>query len=103
MDLPHFGLYFDPNQNWNRDEVRRALTVALPQLSPQRLDHALAADRRQYLLGGLTPEEKDKIDDLGLPGISFEPEAHRVYPLGFTAAHLIGYVDKSLLAHRVPS
>ena len=94
VDLPHFGLYFDPNENWNRDEVRRALTTALPQLSPQRLDRALSADRRQYLLGGLTPEEKDKIDDLGLPGISFEPEAHRVYLLGPTAGHLIGFVDK---------
>ena len=98
VDLPHFGLYFDPAQNWNRDEVRRTLSAVLPQLSVQRLDRALAADRRQYLLGGLTPEEKDRIDDLGLPGISFEPEAHRVYPLGFTAAHLIGYVDKGEVA-----
>jgi cell division protein FtsI (penicillin-binding protein 3) len=98
VDLPHYGLYFDPNQNWNRDEVRRILGAALPQLSPQRLAHALTADRRQYLIGGLTPEEKDRIDDLGLPGISFEPEAHRVYPLGLTAAHLIGYVDKGEVA-----
>jgi len=94
VDLPHFGLYFDPKENWNRDEVRRTLTATLPQLSPQRLDRALAADRRQYLLGGLTPEERDRIDDLGLPGVSFEPESHRVYPLGPTAAHLIGYVDR---------
>jgi cell division protein FtsI (penicillin-binding protein 3) len=94
VDLPHFGLYFDPHENWNLAEVRRTLTAALPELSPQRLDKALAADRRQYLIGGLTPEEKDRIDDLGLPGISFEPEAHRVYPLGPTAGHLIGYVDK---------
>ena len=93
VDLPHYGLYFDPHDNWNRPEVRRALAVALPQLSPQRLDRALASDRRQYLLGGLTPEERDRIDDLGLPGISFEPESHRVYPLGPTGGHLIGFVD----------
>src|ERR1700722_8474391 len=79
VDLPHFGLYFDPKENWNRDEVRRTLPAALPQLAAQRLDRALAADRRQYLLGGLTPEEKDRIDDLGLPGISFEPASHAVY------------------------
>ena len=94
VDLPHFGLYFDPRENWNPREVRGALIAALPQLSPRRLDRALSADRRQYLLGGLTPEEKDRIDDLGLPGVSFEPESHRVYPLGPTAGHLIGFVDK---------
>ena len=94
VDLPHFGLYFDPKENWNRDEVHKALSAALPQLSAIRLDKALKSDRRQYLLGGLTPEEKDRIDNLGLPGISFEPESHRVYPLGPTAGHLIGFVDR---------
>jgi cell division protein FtsI (penicillin-binding protein 3) len=94
IDLPHFGLYYDPRENWNPQEVRRALSAALPELSPTRLDHALRADRRQYLLGGLTPDQKARLDDLGLPGVSFEPESHRVYPLGPTAGHLIGFVDR---------
>ena len=94
IDLPHFGLYYDPRDNWNADEVRRDLATALPQLSAQRLDAALKADKRQYLVGGLTPAEKQKIDDLGLPGVTFETESRRVYPLGPTAAHLIGFVDK---------
>jgi cell division protein FtsI (penicillin-binding protein 3) len=94
VDLPHFGLYYDPRQNWNPAEVRRVLAAQLPQLSAQRLDHALAADKRQYLLGGLTPDEKTRIDNLGLPGLSFEPESKRVYPLGPTAGHLIGFVDR---------
>ncbi len=94
VDLPHFGVYYDPKANWNPEEVRSALLVALPQVSPERLDKALHAEKRQYLTGGLTPEEKDKIDDLGLPGVSFEPESKRVYLLGPTAGHLIGFVDK---------
>jgi cell division protein FtsI (penicillin-binding protein 3) len=94
VDLPRFGLYYDPRQNWNPAEVRRVLAAQLPQLSAQRLDHALAADKRQYLLGGLTPDEKTRIDNLGLPGLSFEPESKRVYPLGPTAGHLIGFVDR---------
>ncbi len=94
VDLPHYGVYYDPKQNWYPEEVRRALTLALPQLSPARLDHALNADKRQYLIGGLTPHEKDRIDDLGLPGVSFEPESKRVYLLGPTAGHLIGFVDR---------
>jgi cell division protein FtsI (penicillin-binding protein 3) len=94
VDLPHYGVYYDPKENWNPEEVRRTLSVALPELSPQRLDHALRAEKRQYLIGGLTPAEKDRIDDLGLPGISFEPESRRVYLLGPTAGHVIGFVDK---------
>ena len=94
VDLPHWGVYYDPRANWNPGEVRRVLSAALPQLSPARLDHALHADRRQYLIGGLTPQETDKIDDLGLPGVSFEPESKREYLLGPTAGHLIGFVDR---------
>ena len=41
IDLPHYGLYYDPSENWNADEVRRDLAAALPQLSAQRLDAAL--------------------------------------------------------------
>jgi cell division protein FtsI (penicillin-binding protein 3) len=93
-DLPHFGLYYDPKENWNPDEVRRVLPTIVPELPVDRLDKALKADRRQYLIGGLTPEEKDKIDDLGLPGLSFEPEPKRAYLLGATAGHLIGFVDR---------
>lgn len=94
VDLPHYGVYYDPKANWNAEEVRRELSAALPQLSADRLDKALRADKRQYLMGGLTPEEKDKIDDLGLPGVEFEPESKRVYLLGPTAGHLIGFVDR---------
>ena len=94
VDLPHFGLYYDPRENWNAAEVRRILGAQLPQLSPIRLEKALTADKRQYLIGGLTPEDKARIDDLGLPGISFEPESKRVYPLGPTAGHVIGFVDR---------
>jgi len=94
IDLPHYGLYYDPRDNWNADEVRRDLAANLPQLSAQRLDAALKADKRQYLIGGLTPAEKQQIDDFGLPGVTFETESRRVYPLGPTAAHLIGFVDK---------
>ncbi|MBW8858300.1 MAG: penicillin-binding protein 2, partial [Caulobacter sp.] len=39
-------------------------------------------------------DEKDAIFDLGLPGVEFEEQAARVYPLGASAAHFIGFVDK---------
>ncbi|HEX4182986.1 MAG TPA: penicillin-binding protein 2 [Caulobacteraceae bacterium] len=94
VDLPYFGLYYDPNNNWDSNEVRRKLTAALPQIPQRRLENALKSDRRQYLIGGLTPADKDRVDDIGLPGVSFEPESKRAYPLGPTAGHLIGFVDR---------
>lgn len=92
-DLLHYGLYIDPREIWDTTETRAALTAALPELTPERLDRALRAGRRTFAMGGLTPEARAKVHDLGLPGVSFEPEQKRVYPLGYTGAHIIGFAD----------
>ncbi|MDB5449174.1 MAG: divA, partial [Phenylobacterium sp.] len=92
-DLLHYGLYIDPREIWDAGETRRALASALPDVTPDRLERALRSGRRTFLVGGLTPEARGRVNDLGLPGISFEPEQRRVYPLGYTAAHLIGFAD----------
>ena len=93
VDLTHYGVYLDPREIWDTDETRRKLPPAFPKLSMERLDKALASGRREYLGGGLTPAEMKLIHDLGLPGVSFEEEPRRVYPLGPTAEHLIGFSD----------
>ncbi len=93
VDLVHYGAYLDAKDVWDVGETRRALMAALPDLPRQRLEKALSSDRRTYLLGGLTPAQRDRLHDLGLPGLSFEEEDRRVYPLGSTAAHLIGFTD----------
>ena len=93
LDLLHYGLYLDPKEIFDAAETRKALARALPQLAADRVNRALAADHRSFLVGALTPEDRTKIHDLGLPGVSFEPEQRRMYPLGETAAHIIGYSD----------
>jgi cell division protein FtsI (penicillin-binding protein 3) len=93
VDLLHYGLYVDPREIWDLSETRRALGAALPDVPAERLERALRANRRTFLVGGLTPDVRGKINDLGLPGVSFEPESKRVYPLNTTAAHLIGFTD----------
>jgi cell division protein FtsI (penicillin-binding protein 3) len=93
LDLTHYGAYLDPHDVWDVGETRTALMGALPAQARERVDKAFASGRRTYLVGGLTPEQKDKLHDLGLPGLSFEEEDRRVYPLGTTAAHLIGFTD----------
>ncbi|WP_309092111.1 penicillin-binding protein 2 [Phenylobacterium sp.] len=92
-DLLHYGLYIDPREIWEPEETRRALLSTLPALDANRLERALRGNRRIFVLGALTPEERNKVHALGLPGVTFEPEQRRVYPLGPSAAHIIGFSD----------
>lgn len=94
LDLMHFGLYLDAREVWDKEEVRRGLLTALPRLAPARLERAMSSGKRVLLTGGLTPQERMRVHELGLAGLSFEPEERRVYPLGATAAHLIGFSDR---------
>ncbi|MGI9169728.1 MAG: peptidoglycan D,D-transpeptidase FtsI family protein [Caulobacteraceae bacterium] len=95
MDLVHYGLYLSPREVSDPAATRSALLAALPAISPARLAADLSGDRKQYyLIGGLTPETKARVHDLALPGVSFEEESARAYPLGETGAHLIGFAGK---------
>jgi cell division protein FtsI (penicillin-binding protein 3) len=91
MDLVHYGLYIDPVEVSDPAGTRAALIAALPGLAPERLAKALAGEKRTFVVGGLTPDVKAQVHDLALPGVSFEEESARAYPLGETAAHLIGF------------
>jgi cell division protein FtsI (penicillin-binding protein 3) len=91
IDLPVYSLYLDPELIWDTEETRRVLGPLAPAESRARLERALAGDRRLKIFGPFTSEIRDRIDGLGLPGVSFEMEAGRSYPLGPTASHLIGY------------
>lgn len=93
VDLTHYGVYLDPRQVWDAGETRAGLLASVPHLTKQRLDRVFKAGRREFISGGLTPQERDKVHDLGLPGVSFEDEAKRVYPLGSNGAHIIGFTD----------
>ncbi|HEY0052736.1 MAG TPA: penicillin-binding protein 2, partial [Caulobacteraceae bacterium] len=71
----------------------RALKAAVPSLPAERLRDALAGRRRLYVGGGLTPRERAALHALALGGVYFEEEEARVYPLGSTAGHLVGFTD----------
>jgi cell division protein FtsI (penicillin-binding protein 3) len=93
VDLPYYGLYVDPREIWDSEEIQRVLPTALPALSPERLAKALGSNHREHVLSGVKPEDKARIQDMGLPGVGFEEEQHRYYPLGSTGAHVIGYAS----------
>jgi cell division protein FtsI (penicillin-binding protein 3) len=43
---------------------------------------------------GVEPQKAREVRQLGLPGVSLEPDAVRVYPMGSLASQLIGYLGK---------
>jgi cell division protein FtsI (penicillin-binding protein 3) len=94
LDLMHWGVYLDAREVWDKEETRKGLMASVPRLSSARLERALNSGKRTLLIGGLTPQEREAVHALGLAGVSFEPEERRVYPLGATAAHLIGFSDR---------
>ncbi|HEX7760059.1 MAG TPA: penicillin-binding protein 2 [Caulobacteraceae bacterium] len=94
MDLVHYGVYLDPHDVSDPKGTEAALMSVLPGIVPARLEKTLAGDRREFVIGGLTPEMRARVHDLALPGIGFEEESARAYPLGDTASHLIGFAGK---------
>jgi len=94
VDVPRYGLYVDPNEMVHKADVRAALVGAMPAISAAKLDRILAGDKRQYLIGQLTPDQRQQIHDLALPGVTFEEEEGRAYPLDTLAAHVIGFASK---------
>ena len=92
-NITHYGLYIDPREIWDPAAAKAQLRRALPRLSAKRLDRVLGGERRLLVLNGLTPSERGAVHALALGGVSFEPEDRRVYPLGTSAAHLIGRAD----------
>jgi cell division protein FtsI (penicillin-binding protein 3) len=94
ISLNTVSLFADPRQIGDPDDAARKLRQVLP-----RLDAAETADRLKrdkkfiYLAREITPREELAINDLGIPGIDFRPTQHRQYPLGRTAAQVLGGVD----------
>jgi cell division protein FtsI (penicillin-binding protein 3) len=74
------------------DVAARAITTALPDLSPTDLKAKLISGKGfAYLKRSLTPRQEYAINNLGIPGIEFSPEERRIYPLGDLTAHAVGY------------
>src|SRR5690606_20329530 len=92
-NITFYGLYIDPAEVWDRRAAAVRIKRALPRVPADRLARVLAGSRRLIVMTGLTPAEKAVIHDLALGGVTFEPENRRVYPLGVSAAHVVGSSD----------
>jgi cell division protein FtsI (penicillin-binding protein 3) len=88
------SLFANPRQIIDVDEAVELLTSTLPELEPRELRRRLTQDKAfVWLKREISPEQRQNIHDLGIPGIYFRDETRRLYPMGRLASHVLGYVD----------
>jgi len=95
-----YALTAAPSRVWDAPAIAASLANVFPELDRETIVRRLTDTSRQlvYLRRGLTPEERDRVHELGLAGIGFETEHHRDYPQGTLAAHTLGFTDVDLNA-----
>jgi cell division protein FtsI (penicillin-binding protein 3) len=92
-DLPVEDLYARPHALWDKDGAARDLAAATD-TDARRLT-AMFNGKHPYVLVArqLTPDQKDAVMHLGLPGLEFEPSAKRYYVDGRATAQVVGVTD----------
>jgi cell division protein FtsI (penicillin-binding protein 3) len=72
----------------------RRLKEVLPEVNEADVRAKLTSERRFiWIYRNLTPRQQYAVNRLGIPGLSFQREARRVYPQGAMAAHVVGFTD----------
>ncbi len=94
VSLPTAALYANPKEMIDTDEVAHRLKQVLPQLDEQLARSRLGSSKQfVYLARQITPRQEILVNDLGIPGIYFQPTDQRRYPQGNVAAQVLGAVD----------
>ncbi len=94
ISLNTVSLFADPRQIGDAADAAKKLRQVLPRLDLAETVERLGRDKKFiYLAREITPREEQAINNLGIPGVDFQPTQHRQYPLGRTAAQVLGGVD----------
>ncbi|MGI9482139.1 MAG: penicillin-binding transpeptidase domain-containing protein, partial [Hyphomicrobiales bacterium] len=93
-DLQMWSLFANPRKVIDPDEAIEEILKVLPNEDAEELRRRLTADKGFiWLKRELSLRTKERIHDLGVPGLGFRNETKRFYPMGSLAAHVIGFVD----------
>jgi cell division protein FtsI (penicillin-binding protein 3) len=93
-DIKGATLYADPAKVIDRDELVEQVASVLPDIDTAELREKLKQGKRFVAIKReLTPKQQAEIYELGQPGLGFIEEYRRVYPVGATACHVVGYVN----------
>ncbi len=95
ISLPTAELYADPRQVMDPAAIVTKLQQVVPDIDVEAAERRLNEQAKQFvfLARRITPQQEIEINNLGIPGIDFEPTEERHYPMKNVAAHVLGGVD----------
>ncbi|GAN59938.1 peptidoglycan D,D-transpeptidase FtsI family protein [Acetobacter cibinongensis] len=94
LSLPVAQVYANPQELIDPKEVAQKLKGVLKDLDEAETARRLSLPKQfVYVARNITPQQELAINNLGIPGVYFEPGERRHYPLGHMAAQIMGTVD----------
>ena len=90
-NMETFSLYAHPHQMIDPNRTATELVKIFPELDVERLRKDFTGKRKfMWVRKKLSPEQKQKVHDIGEPGLLFGPREMRLYPNGALASHILG-------------
>lgn len=90
-----YQMFLEPKKIDDKDKITHLLSESL---EVEEASISAKLDMSKYWLaiqGGLTQEQKNKIDKLNLKGVGFDYQTKRFYPEASLSAHLVGFLGKN--------
>jgi cell division protein FtsI (penicillin-binding protein 3) len=93
-NLKTASLFADLRKIADPANAAHRLVEILPDLSEEVIAARLGSGKSfVWLRRNLTPRQQFEVNRLGIPGLDFEQEEHRVYPHGRLAGHIVGFTN----------
>ena len=87
------SLFANPHDLPDADDAAQKISRIFPEINKADLAKKLKRDASfVWIKRNLTPKEQHAANNLGIPGLYFQPEQKRVYPYGSLLSHVIGFV-----------
>jgi cell division protein FtsI (penicillin-binding protein 3) len=94
-DIAVASLFADPRKILDVEEAVELIATTLPDVDAAELRKKFTQPGRAFvwIKRQVSPEERDAVYNLGIPGVAYVNERKRVYPQGRLTSHTVGYVD----------
>ena len=93
-DYPKVSVYADPKEVIDPGQTVASLATVLHDLNTEQLGERLARKNSRFVWvkRHISDDQQRRIMRLGLPGVQFRTEYHRIYPQRSLTSHVVGYV-----------
>jgi cell division protein FtsI (penicillin-binding protein 3) len=88
------SLFADPQKIIDAPDAARQLNTLFPDTTyGEFLQKLQGKNHFVWLRRHLTPRQQYEVNQLGIPGVEFQPDERRLYPQGSEVSQVIGYTD----------